>query len=199
MKKVVVLLCLWVSVVLVSGASARDIQKGSIEIDGIMDVSFLKGKSKAIGSYETETEEYSVAFSNYYYIEKNIGAGLFCDYGKSERNAPSGYGDTLTTEATSYLVGPVIKYQYSLADQINIYLNGGAGMARLRSKNNYYAVKGKGTGWKISAGLSFFLKKSIALNLQLERSSIEIKMDDINSHLDVNDTSLRVGASVYID
>lgn len=200
MKKVIIALSFFIFVFFLSSASAKNIEKGAIEIDGALDLSISSSdtEAKATGySSKTSNDDNSVRISALYYLVQNVGLGLQTEYGGSKNT-----NNSETEKITSLFIAPMVKYNYSLNEKTNLYFTGAVGITKQEVKEETFSIKTNGYGWEVGTGLIFFLTDSVALNGGIAYSSMQTETDhsSYSEDLDIDTSGMtfNVGISFFI-
>lgn len=174
---------------------ARNLEKGTIELGGDLDLSITSAKVKPSLGNTTEIDSTSLSVLPTYYVARNIGVGLLLELGseKSERA-----GITSTTKETT--IGPGLVYNISLNDKTSLKLIGAAVIAKVKeSETGGISILDdtiKGSGWVAGPEIGYFISDSVSLNTSLLYKSVSLKGEN-NAKADFTGVSVGLGLSVY--
>ena len=162
---------------------ARDLEQGTVEIGGDLDLSLSTTDEDAGGGTRT-TDEINISGGALYYLQQNIGAGLILDYEKS---------DTEGFESTMTFIGPIAAYNFSVNEDAGIKVFGGVGLAFYEDDGGADA-----DGFAVILGgrYCYYLTDSVSLDATLSYTSMSL--EDSGADYDSDSISLGVGLSVYI-
>ncbi len=177
------------SIILASNAFAKDIKKGTVEIGGGFDISISSTDSEAEGASNISTDTEAIDLSTLYYLQNNIGIGVSWLYENSESKSGG-----LTAETKTNIIGPVVKGNLSLNENVNAYLAGSVGVVDMESGS----VKADGFAWGVETGVSFFITKTVALNAGVNYQSMSVETDDSNVDIDIDGMSFGLGITVFM-
>ena len=174
------------SVILFSNALAKDIEKGAIEIGGGLDISMSSTDTEANSTVSTDTQ--TIDITSLYFLQNNIGLGINWLYENSETKS----GGT-TSEIKTNIIGPIVKGNFSLNENVSAYLEGGVGVVFLESGS----VDADGFAWAVETGVSYFITKTVALNAGVHYQSSKVETDNTNIDIDIDGMSFGIGISVF--
>jgi hypothetical protein len=163
-------------------AGAMVIEPGTIEVSGASQLTYSSMTFK--NGSESDTTSMSLDLLGNYYFLPNLGAGIFMGYGRTEID---------DQEETSLSLGPIVKYQFPLAEQINLFAIGTAGYQKYEFTDNSEA-----DGWygSVGGGLSYFLSSSFSIDalLRYEYDSLDADGGDLT----VDGFLFGLGVSVFL-
>lgn len=112
MNKIFIVVAIFlVSVVFSKAVLAKEIQQGTVEISGELDLSLSSTEVEPEGSIKTETDTQTIDTSISYYFAPNVGLGVLWSYENSEATR-----GTASAEITTTLIGPQVTLNISLND-----------------------------------------------------------------------------------
>jgi len=195
MKKITsVVSAIIISVVFSVSASARDIEQGTLEVGGDLDISISSTDVDTEGGSKTDTDTQSFDASVLYYFQKNVGLGVLWSYENAEATTGAS-----SAEVTTILIGPQLSFNLSLNDKTNARLEGTVFYGSTEVNDSVSTVEADGFGWGIAGGLSYFVTESVSLNGGVTFISLTEEIDSTNADIDVDSLSFGVGISVYIN
>lgn len=183
-----------VSVVFSKAILAKEIQQGTVEIGGELDLSFSSAEVEPEGSTKTKTDTQTIDTSVAYYFAPNVALGVLWSYENSEATR-----GTFSTESTTILIGPQLTFNVSLNDKTSFRLKGAVFTSSVEiNTSSLETVEADGFGWAVQGGLSYFVMESVSLNGGIAYSSLSMEIDTTNEDVDFTNLSIGVGISVYI-
>lgn len=173
---------------------ARDLNQGTIEIGGDLDLSMVSLEVKPEGGDKVETDTTTLSASALYYVVQNVGVGITWDYMSDEAKVA---GDK--AETTTNMIGPTAAYNISLNDKTSLKVLGAVVMSSTElSGTSISTTKIDGFGWTIGGQLSYFLNDFVSLNGSLQYLSLSLEEDDTKTDVDTTGFGAGVGLSVYL-
>lgn len=168
----------------------RDLNKGTIEIGGGLNLSMISEEYKAQDAEDTmEIDSRNFAADVLYYIAPNIGLGINWNYVSAEAKA----GDS-EWETTTSMIGPAAAYNISLSGNTSLKLGGSLVMASRETEESSI----DGFGWTLGGQYTYFLNDFVSLNGSLEYVSLSLEDDDSNNEFDNTSFRAGVGLSIYL-
>lgn len=169
---------------------ARDLNKGTIEIGGGLNLSMISEEYKAQDAEDPlEIDSRNFAANVLYYVAPNIGLGINWNYQSEEAK----FGDS-EWETTTSMIGPVAAYNISLGSNTSLKLVGS--VVRASEENGDSTLEG--FGWTLGGQFHYFLNDFVSLNGSLKYVSISLEDDDSNNELDNTSFRAGVGLSIYL-
>jgi len=174
-------------------------EKGKIVISGGTGVQFISSNLKYL--YEGVTEEklktnsFTLLPSVGYFIIDNLAIGLAGNITSTSNK----YDDGDKAVSTSILLFPVAIYYIPVDGDIKPIVQVGAGIASMTQK---YTDEDKnsafGFGFNFGAGIAYFVKENIALNIGLSYTLASLKdVDDENGKIKEGNLGANLGFSIF--
>jgi len=182
-----------VSVVFSEAILAKEIQQGTVEISGELDLSFSSTEVESGGGRKTKTDAQTFDTSISYYFSPNVGLGVLWSYENSETT--DGY---FSTEITSTFIGPQLTFNISLDDKTSFRLKGAVFAVSTEVNISSSTAEDDGFGWAVQGGISYFVMESVSFDGGITYSSLSIEENSSNAGIDATNLSVGVGISVYI-
>ncbi len=143
-----------------NGVSAKEIDEGTIELEGGFGVSYSSYDRDVSGSSSRSTNSsFGVDLSLLAYAHKNFAVGMIVNREKSD-----GSSSYYSSSASSYSLGPQIMFNESLNTDTNLFM--GVSYVKTSSTVNSSSTTWDidGAGWNIQAGIKKFITDSVSLN-----------------------------------
>jgi long-subunit fatty acid transport protein len=161
---------------------AHNIQTGTIEVTGDVDLSFFSGE-KEVNGKETDIDGMSLSLSTLYYVAPNLGVGLSWAYDSSE------VGSSESSETT---IGPAMAFNIPIAPKMSVKPNGYFALVDGEKNNNDY----DGTEWGLGVDFNYFIRDNLAIVAGVAYSSQDIDYD-AGGDYKLSGFNTSVGLSVY--
>lgn len=181
-------------------ASASEITPGTIELGGESSLGLRTGSQKFdVGggaTQTTDTTDYSVSLSGFYYLTSNVGVGGVLDY-KNSSTKTNGIKDGLST----FLIGPAIALDAPVAPQLSVFGRGSIGYASsTASRTGFADADASGFGLTLEAGVKYFLLKSVSFDAGLVYNYASLSGDAVTRAIvpkTISEFGVAAGVSVY--
>ncbi|MBN8651921.1 MAG: outer membrane beta-barrel protein [Cytophagales bacterium] len=172
-------------------AFAQFTNKGTVILGGSsnLGLNFLSNKGKfGDGDFQdgSKLTSFSLSPQAGYFFMNNFAAGLSIDVNSSKNKA-----DNFEATSSFILVGPFARYYME-----KFYFEGTVGLGSAKSESTFSEGISKDflTGWSLGAGYAVMLSDAVALEPQINYTSISAKDDDF-----VNRTGgLSVNLSLFV-
>jgi hypothetical protein len=196
------LVTLILSLVLISStALAENIDKGTVELSGNADISYLYDKTKYdIDSTETKTNGFGFSLNPQYYVIENLAVGAVASYGWFNVKFPS-----TRTISTSLNIGPLVGYNIHVADKFSIKPYAYIAYRMVKSRNELEAGGTKNTTytgyqWALGVDGKYFIVDPVSINLGvLYLSKYEKNKDNSADKINTSEIAAQIGMSVYFN
>lgn len=175
MKKGICFCLLWL-LVLMNSSYAHNLAKGTLEIQGTMDLSFNSIETDTGDSDSEDEDSIAMSVSGFYYVLNNIGVGLslyFEDYDST--SVDGNYNSKM------YILGPALSYNISLDTKLSLKIQGAIGVIKGEGDYDGGDVSTDGKSWQYGGMLSYFVNDNVSINFYLGMISYE--MDNTISDL----------------
>lgn len=188
MKKSIITI---VAIMFTVTAFAQFTNQGTFLLGGSsnLGLSFLSDKSKfGDGDFNDGSKFTSFTLSPEvgYFLINNFAAGLSIDVNSSKNKA-----DNFEATSSFILAGPFARYYFD-----KFYVGGSVGLGSSKSESTFSEGESKSslTGWSVGAGYALMLTDAVALEPQINYSSLSAKDDDF-----VNRTAgLSINLSLFV-
>lgn len=161
---------------------AHNIQTGSIEVSGDVDLSFGSGEQEVNGR-DTDIDGMSLSLSTLYYVAPNLGVGIYWGYDSSE------VGNSDSSETT---IGPAMAFNIPIAPKLSVKPNGYFALVDGENNNADY----DGTEWGLGVDFNYFIRDNIAIVAGVEYGSQDVDYD-AGGDYKLTGFNTGVGLSVY--
>ena len=175
-------------------SNARDLNKGTVEIGGDLDLTLFSSDFEPEGFDKTETDGGRLSATISYYVAKNFGIGLLLDYSSEETTFRGNSFDF-----KSHAIGPIVTWNFSLNEKTSFKIQGALVTVDYESSDSFGNTDGSdGFGWGIRGQISYFLTDAVSLNTSLSHRTT--KLEDDRTGIDLEDKRLEagLGLSVYL-
>ncbi len=185
--------------------------KGNFALSGKTDLSFLFSKT-TIGTDSIETgkiksNQYGFTLGAGYFIADNFSAGISgtWSYNYTETETLSGQTFRTANIIQSYTILPQVAYYFAVSGKLKPVLAAGVGYAWVEERdsrimeNNNKLYSFSGVSYVGSAGASYFINKSISIDLGLQYSHNRLK-DKLQPNVmhKENIIAAKLGVSVFL-
>jgi opacity protein-like surface antigen len=163
--------------------NVSDLSPGAIEISGDTTLRISKGSTKvdsdqsAATAVKTDTGEYVLDASGFYYVTTNVGLGLSISYEKETEE--TGANDQ---RMQMLVLGPAVSLHFPIAPALAVFGRGMLGYATSRTwGENVPDLKGTGYGYTLQAGVRYFPVAQISLNAGASYAYAKLTTDDVTT------------------
>ena len=181
-------------------ASAHELSPGTIEIGGDTSLGFRSGSEKVEAggfSQTTDTTDYGLNLSGFYYVTPNIGVGAVLNYDNSSSKLAG-----ITTGVSTFLIGPAVAVDYPIAPQFSLFGRGAIGYASTKAtQTGNPDVSASGVGLAFNAGVKYFLVKSLSFDAGLVYDWSKLSGDTVagvTPKTTISSFGVIAGVSVYL-
>lgn len=169
MKKVICFCLLGLLILMRTSSFARNLEKGTFEIGGAMDLSVSSFESSTEGSDKMDEDSKTIQMSGYYYPVNDIGLGFSLTY---DENDSSSDGENF--ESKLYIIGPALSFNFSLDTKLSMKFQGAIGFIRAESDSYYYKTSTKGEAWQLNGMLCYYINENVSVDCFLGIVSYEM-------------------------
>ena len=183
MKKI---LCLIAAMLLVAtAAQAKDISAGTVEVSGAATLGYNSTDLEVKDGPTTDQSSWGLNLNSSYYFMPNFGAGLLLEY----------MSNTIADVDSSELaIGPILTYSFSMNEQVSLPI---FGAITYNSQTGDVIDDPSGWGWKIGAGVKYFMADNVSLNGIVDYGQVYWETDTTNIEIDQKGVNVFGGRSVY--
>lgn len=195
MKRIALALALFAPML----AAAHDLTPGTFELSGDTSLGFRSGSEKIEAggvSQTTDTTDYGLSLSGFYYVTPNIGVGAVVDYNNSSAKL-----NGISNGTSTFLVGPAVALDYPIAPQFSLFGRGAIGYASTTvTQTGNPDVSASGVGLALEAGVKYFLVKSLSFDAGLVYDWSKLSGDSVagvTPKTTISSFGVIAGLSVY--
>ena len=183
MKKI---LCLIAAMLLVAtAAQAKDISAGTVEVSGAATLGYNSTDLEVKDGPTTDQSSWGLNLNSSYYFMPNFGAGLLLEYTSN---------DVAGVEMSNLGIGPIVTYSFSMNEQVSLPI---FGAITYNSQTGDVIDDPSGWGWKIGAGVKYFMADNVSLNGIVDYGQVYWETDTTNIEIDQKGFNVFGGLSVY--
>ncbi|MBI5140563.1 MAG: hypothetical protein HZA20_00020 [Nitrospirae bacterium] len=179
---------------LVSTASAKNIERGTLEMDGGLTLAVSSEKYGFDDDPKTERDSTEISATMFYYLAQNVGIGVYWEHQATEEK-----NGATTLETASNSVGPAISLNFSLNDRTSLQLLGAYALTSQEAKKTgYTSLDYSGNTTIGAAKLNYFATDSVAFNFMVAYYSMKIDEDKYSITYKSSGYQTGIGLSVFI-
>lgn len=173
-------------------AFSRDIERGTIQVNGDVDLDVSSNETEVEGSGTTDVDNAEFSVNGLYYVIRNLAVGARWSY-SSEEAALSG----VSSEETLHAIGPIVSYNISLTNETSVrFLGSVVTMSGEEKTTGEPTLDYDGFAWMIGTQFSYFINQSVSLDGTARYSSTSLEIDP--GAIDVDNTGFGVGAGLSV-
>lgn len=178
-----------------STAFAKNIERGTVELDGGLRLAVSSEKYAYDDDPKTERDTTEVSATIFYYLAQNVGIGVYWEHEATEEKLGSA-----TQEVTDNSVGPAISLNVSLNDRTSLQLQAAYTLTSREYKKTGYksTVDFSGNTTIGAAKLNYFVTDSVALNFIVAYYSMKLDEDKYKYTYKSSGYQTGIGLSVFI-
>jgi len=171
-------------------SSARDIDQGTIEINGGLDLSISSAKLEPESGGRVDIDTKTINLGGLYYVAQNFGLGFSWDYTSTDIES-----NNLSAETSTSIFGPAALYNVSINEDMSLRF---LGAFLISSSDADYSGSNDGFGWGLGGGLSYFISDHVSVNGTVQYVYLKLEDDDTGVDMDSNGFGAGIGLSVYL-
>lgn len=172
---------------------AKEIERGTLEIGGGLDVSYGSHSTKVSQGETSSTDAQNISAILAFYVAPNLAAGLAWDYRSAD--VTSG-GDRF--ESSLNVIGPLVTLNLGLNDAAALRFTASIGKAHSEAGDTFSVVNVDGLGWSVGGAIRYFLTDSVALDGGIDYLSLSMKESTTSTEVSQSGFSTALGISVFI-
>jgi len=192
-----IIISLCVALCISTGASAKEIEKGTFEIQGDLNINNTGTDLKFKSGNELEVNSRVLSGSVGYYIFNNLGLGL-----RWKHEFHSTIAEDVDNEINLNEYGPILFYNLGLNQHNSLKFFGGISRVsvkeRLQFSSDVVKEDALGKGTVLGAGFSSFINEFISLNITLSRENHSFEYDNVRDLDKQSQNIFNVGMSILI-
>ncbi|MGA9213006.1 outer membrane protein [Kaistella sp.] len=176
------------------GAVNAQTEKGTWMVSGKSEIAFnstnAKAKLKGQEVSEIKTSTFSFAPAAGYFIIDYLAIGVGLNYTNSKVE---------DSKSDTFVIIPQLSYFFPVTGEVKPYVEAGVGYATNKTTEGNADFKLNGIAYGFGAGVAYFVKPNVALNLGLNYSALHLKYSENKDfESDTNNLGLGIGISVFL-
>lgn len=179
-----------------SEAFARDLDQGTLELQGDFNLLLGSQSSKTttpVSSAEQDYDSIETSIKAVYYLMPNFGVGLWWDYLSLDVTQQG-----ITEQLTNNDIGPAVTFNTSMGDNASFKITAALASSTIEYIDNSGIDKREGYAWEVIGGLSYYLNSNVSLDGQVGYRKSHREWPDVDVEFDNTGFKTKLGLSVYI-
>jgi len=171
---------------------AKDIESGSVEVAGYLDLSLSSLSVTRIDQSLSKRNNKNLSGYFSYYLFKNVSIGCIASFSSSNITEDDGKSKT-----TKNILGPAVSLYRSINHNLGIQILASIASVKTTLEIDDLEIESKGHAWTLQSGVIYFLNENIAANANIQYIAVTQKgngREDYHSRT----LSSAIGISVFI-